>query len=120
MELTMLLMTGGLPLPVLVGFLPTLWAWCWLPVLVVRTGRLPMGAHGMAVLNFVFIRKGIDANSTPSYSYVYRHEFGHVCQMRRFSPWGVALFLGGWYFWQCIMKRKAFAKAWRFNPLERH
>jgi hypothetical protein len=113
-------MTLGLPPWVVAAVLAGVWAWCWLPVVVVRARRLPMGAYGMAFLNVVFIRAGIDGQTIPSYDCVYRHECGHVRQMRRYSPWGVALFLGGWYFWQCLVRRRPFTEAWRLNPLERH
>ena len=115
-----ILITGGLPLDIFIGLLIAIWLWAWLPVVVIRTKRLPRGACGMAFLNLIFVRADISETTTPSFPYVYRHEYGHVRQMRRYSPWVCSLFMGGWYFWHCIIKRKAFWEAWRLNPLERH
>ena len=95
------------------------WLWVWLPPLVIRSRRLPKGALGMAFLNFIWIHENLGPRTSPEYQNVYRHEYVHIQQMRRYSPWGCALFLGGWYFWHCIVRRQSFALAWRNNPLER-
>ncbi|TLM67388.1 MAG: hypothetical protein FDZ69_04650 [Deltaproteobacteria bacterium] len=120
MRLLSILFTGDLPIAVFFGLMLSIWLWTWLPVAVVRVRRLPMGGYGMAFLNVILIRADIAGTTTPSYDYVYQHEYEHVRQMRRYSPWGVALFLGGWYFWQCLVKRKTFGEAWQLNPLEGH
>jgi len=95
-----------------------IWVWCWLPPIVIRSGRLHLNATGMAFLNFIFIHTGCGSSDSARYQYVYRHEVEHVRQMRWYSPWGCAIFLGGWYFWRCIIKRQKFINAWRDNPLE--
>ena len=95
-----------------------IWAWCWLPPVVIRTDRLHMNAIGLAFLNFIFIHTRCGSSDSEQYQYVYRHEVEHLRQMRCYSPWGCAIFLGGWYFWRCIVKQQRFLSAWRDNPLE--
>jgi hypothetical protein len=77
-----------------------------------------MNAAGLAFLNFIFINTNCGPADSERYRYVYLHEREHVRQMRRYSPWGCAVFLGGWYFWRCFIKRESFNRAWRDNPLE--
>lgn len=102
----------------LLATIAVVWLATFLPPVVIRTRRLPVHARGLAFLNIILIRDTITSSSLPSYDRVYRHEFEHVRQMRRYSPWGCALFLGGWYFWNCVVRKRPFAEAWATNPLE--
>ncbi len=83
-----------------------------LPTLVVRVDRLHLGAYGLALPGVVFLAG--DAGEP-----VLRHELEHQRQMRRYSPFGVAAFLGVWYGVGLLRRRHTFWQLWEMNPLER-
>jgi len=88
------------------------------PTLVVRVRRLHLGAAGLALPGVVFL---VD----PSDGFALRHELAHQAQMRRFSPLGVALFLGVHYGGGALIvllvrrRRPRLHALWARNPLER-
>ena len=88
------------------------------PTCVVRVRRLHLGAAGLALPGVVFL-------VNPSDGFALRHELAHQAQMRRFSPLGVALFLGVHYGVGALLellihrRRPRFYALWARNPLER-
>jgi hypothetical protein len=83
-----------------------------LPTLVVRVDRLHLGARGLALPGVVFLVG--DAGEG-----VLRHELEHQRQMLRYTPFGVAAFLGVWYGVGLLRGRHTFWQLWEKNPLER-
>jgi hypothetical protein len=67
-----------------------LWLLVWLfPTRIVKLSRLHIsGAQGLALPGFIFLTASAFNERS------LRHEFMHIRQMRRYSPLGVALFLG--------------------------
>jgi len=98
----------GLGWPGTLGFLLLApWAIVWLPPLVV--GIRPGRAQGLALPGLVLADRCDPA--------ILRHEFAHTRQMRRWSPLGVALFLG-WHYGRAMVAGQSFLAAYRVNPLE--
>jgi hypothetical protein len=97
-----------------------LWALVFIaPPVVIKVDRLYAGATGLALPVFIFVVG--DSNDE-----VLRHELAHHRQMRRYSPLGVALFLGAWYGLGLARRRRhhsslqdAFNELWDRNPLEK-
>lgn len=83
-----------------------------LPTVVVRVDRLHLGAYGLALPGVVFLVG--DAGEG-----VLRHELEHQRQMLRYTPFGVAAFLGVWYGVGLLRGRHTFRQLWEKNPLER-
>lgn len=104
---------------VVIGVNAVLWTWVlFMPTRVVRVDSLYLGARGLALPGVVLLTK--DAGED-----VLRHELVHQQQYRRYSPLGVALFLGVWYGigfmvgWRRGNGRALFQRLWAANPLER-
>ena len=93
-----------------------LWALMFLPPKVFTVDRLHMGGLGLALPGMVFIVEGEPTSTL-------HHEQTHTLQMRRYSPIGVALYLG-WHYgtgflWQKISGHPLnFNELWESNPLE--
>ena len=88
------------------------------PTVIVPVRRLHLGAAGLALPGVVFL-------TNPRDGFALRHELAHQDQMRRFSPLGVALFLGVHYGGGALLellihrRRPRFSALWACNPLER-
>lgn len=82
------------------------------PPIVIRVKKLPMRARGLCALSFIFLKHN-ESEST------LRHELQHWYQQRKYTPIGVSIFLGYYYFKSIIIQRKSFWNAWRNNPLEK-
>jgi hypothetical protein len=88
------------------------------PTVVVPVRRLHLGAAGLALPGLVFL-------VNPGDGFALRHELAHQDQMRRFSPLGVALFLGVYYGIGALRallidrRRPRLYALWARNPLER-
>ena len=93
-----------------------LWALMFLPPKIFTVERLHMGGLGLALPGMLFIVEGEPVSTL-------HHEQTHTLQMRRYSPTGVALYLG-WHYgtgllWQKITGRPLnFRTLWKSNPLE--
>lgn len=93
-----------------------IWGLMFLPPKQFTVQRLHMGGLGLALPGMIFIVEG-QPEST-----VY-HEQTHILQMRRYSPAGVAAFLG-WHYgtgvlWQKVTGQSIdFWSLWNENPLE--
>ena len=93
-----------------------IWAIMFLPPKVITVKKLHMGGLGLALPGIVLIKKGQPISTL-------YHEQTHTMQMRRYSPTGVALYLG-WHYgtglaWQKITDRQTnFWALWECNPLE--
>lgn len=93
-----------------------IWAVMFLPPKIYRVERLHMGGLGMALPGMLFIVEGQPESTL-------HHEQTHTLQMRRYSPIGVALFLG-WHYgsgflWQKVRGEQLnFWSLWQSNPLE--
>ena len=96
-----------------------LWLWvCFATVRVKQCNQLPMGGLALALPGYIFI--------TPHHwkESVLRHELEHQRQMRKYSPLGVALFMGWYYGKSFLLKRiktgswPSFWSLWKANPLE--
>lgn len=104
-------------LAVVLGVTAFLWLWVWIsPVIVVRVRWVPMGALGMALPGVILLRWDVGER-------VLRHELGHQDQLRRWSPLGIALYLG-WYYGKGFLlhrrvDRATFQRLYRANPLEK-
>ena len=97
-----------------------LWGICFLPTTVIYVRRLHMQGLGLSLPGVILLKY-------PSSETVLRHELTHQKQMRRWSPFGVALRLGYHYgrgFWQAYRSGNmdsilnVFWDLWRKNPLE--
>lgn len=98
-----------------------LWLICLRPPTVYETPLLPPGAKGLALPGLIFLTPGL---REPERTRVLRHEHEHQRQMRRYSPLGVALFLGWHYLggalWARLRGRRvSFMELYNANPLER-
>lgn len=81
------------------------------PPIVIEVPRLHLReARGFAFSWFIFIRKPFDENAL-------RHEMVHWEQQRRYTPAGIALFLG-WHYAKCLLRGMPFRYAWESNPIE--
>ncbi len=93
-----------------------LWALMFLPPKIFTVERLHMGGLGLSLPGMLFIVEGEPVSTL-------HHEQTHTLQMRRYSPVGVALYLG-WHYgtgllWQKITGRQLnFWTLWESNPLE--
>ena len=93
-----------------------LWALMFLPPKILTVDRLHMGGLGLALPGILFIVKGEPTSTL-------HHEQTHTLQMRRYSPAGVAMYLG-WHYgtgflWQKVTGRPFnFSVLWENNPLE--
>ncbi len=93
-----------------------IWALMFLPPKEFTVSKLHMGGLGLALPGMIFIVEGQPESTL-------HHEQTHILQMRRYSPVGVALFLG-WHYgtgmmWQKITgKTVDFLSLWTENPLE--
>ena len=89
-----------------------------MPTVVVPVRRIHLGAAGLALPGVVFL-------TNPRDGFALRHELAHQDQMRRFSPLGVALFLGVHYGGGALIellihrRRPRLYALWARNPLER-
>ena len=94
-----------------------LWVLMFLPPKIFTVDRLHMGGLGLALPGMVFIVEGEPIATL-------HHEHTHTLQMRRYSPTGVAIYLG-WHYgtglvWQQITGRPIdFWTLWKSNRLER-
>lgn len=99
-----------------------LWLWvAVMPPTVVRVRRLHVrGARAVTLPGLILVTE--DAWDDER---VIRHELEHHTQLRRFSPFGVAAFLGCHYVVGSVRRRvrdgrwPSFASMWETNPLER-
>ena len=93
-----------------------IWGLMFLPPKIFKVHRLHMGGLGLALPGMVFIKEGQPISTL-------HHEQTHTLQMRRYSPTGVALYLG-WHYgtglaWQKVTGQKLnFWALWESNPLE--
>ena len=93
-----------------------IWALMFLPPKIFTVDRLHMGGLGLALPGMLFIVKGEPTSTL-------HHEQTHILQMRRYSPAGVAMYLG-WHYgtgllWQKVTGRPLnFWTLWENNALE--
>ena len=92
------------------------WALMFLPPKIFTVDRLHMGGLGLALPGMVFIVDGEPLSTL-------HHEQTHTLQMRRYSPTGVAMYLG-WHYGTGLLWQKTtgqplnFWTLWKSNPLE--
>ena len=85
-----------------VFFIFLVWALVFLPPVVIFVDKLYLGARGLCFFNLIFVRReGFDES-------VLRHEMTHTRQQRKYSPWGVAIFI----LWHYFIKRKSWHQFW--------
>lgn len=112
----MILFHLTLTAPILLCFV--LWAWVMVfPVVVIQVPRLHLEARGLALPGFILATPYLGEAGL-------RHEMAHQKQYRKWSPLGVAAFLGWHYgkgYLQGYLRHKrwpSFWSLWQTNPLE--